>query len=953
MRQSKVRTLAAFAALLALAVLGAGEAAGQEGMIRGEVRDQSSLAPLENVQILAAGTGIGTLSGSDGTFQLDGVPAGEVTVRAELLGYGSGEAQVTVVAGEVAEVEFELAQTALALDEVVAIGQAGQARRREVGSSIAQMNLAASNEALASVDDALSGQAPGILSYQTTGNLGGGSQIRLRGNVSVGMSNQPLVYVDGVRIRSDDFALNHAVGQHRAFGAGETRGPLADINPSDIERIEVVRGPAATAVYGTEASGGVIQIFTRRGQEGTPQWSLQVDQGASWMQEFGPPNEPFMRMDPWLGTGHAQRYSAAVEGGGSGLTYRLSASFDQNSGVLPMDSEEKLLLRGSLQAELLPDLDVQVTASLTDQALQNTTMGNNPYSMALNAFRAAPGRAQNYIGSDDVDDITALLDHEITTDVMRVVTGATATYAPTSSLTNRLTIGYDRIHQDMTNIRPFGYIGHPGGAMSFGSWTFETLSVDYVGTFDWDLTGSIRNSFSWGAQSTTEQEVDVGGSAEGLPGPGRHTVSSGGSILAQEDRQRVVNAGFFFQNLFDVADRYFLTLALRVDGNSAFGSGFGLQPYPRATFSYVVSDEDFWPDFFNETKLRVAYGEAGRAPGAFDALRTWDPVPWRGQTSFTPRNVGNPDLGPERTTELETGFDASFFDQRVTVDFTYYNQSTTDALIPMTQSPSLGFGGNQLENVGEISNRGIELDLDVTAYERAETRWEVGLGVSTTRSRVEDLGGVAPFSSSGGWIEEGYPVPAIRTDRVTNPDQLAEPEFDEDHIWGPNHPTHTIMTRTTLNLPRGVSISARGEYMGGHYIVDGANSGGLSRGATSPFCDDIYGPLVEQGQRDQFTALERSWCDPGTTLQTPVYPADFYRLRNVTLSTPLPFDIPGASTARLSLSGQNLWTWKNDDFLAMDPEMSTTRGTGDRLAFRISEQIPAPAQFRASLRITF
>jgi outer membrane receptor protein involved in Fe transport len=171
-----------------------------------------------------------------------------------------------------------------------------------------------------------------------------------------------------------------------------------------------------------------------------------------------------------------------------------------------------------------------------------------------------------------------------------------------------------------------------------------------------------------------------------------------------------VNAGFFGQALLDFKDRYFFTAGLRVDGNSAFGDDFGLQVYPKASLSWVISDESFFPGDA-QLKLRAAVGAAGRAPGAFDAVRTW-----RG---FFPSNVGNADLGPERTTEFEAGFDAGFWDNRITSEFTYYHKTTDEALFYARQMPTLGFLDSQLANVGKIENKGIEAMIDARTSARS------------------------------------------------------------------------------------------------------------------------------------------------------------------------------------------------------------------------------------------
>ena len=170
------------------------------------------------------------------------------------------------------------------------------------------------------------------------------------------------------------------------------------------------------------------------------------------------------------------------------------------------------------------------------------------------------------------------------------------------------------------------------------------------------MSEDFRTNLTVGGQKVNTNTVSITAYGEDVP-PGEPTVSSAAIKLAFEDRQKVVNAGFFGQALFDFKNKYFLTLGFRVDGNSAFGEDFGLESYPKVSAAYVISDEEFWPANFGRVKLRAAWGQAGRAPGAFDALRTWDPVGWGTDVAFEPLNVGNPDLAPERTSEIELGFE--------------------------------------------------------------------------------------------------------------------------------------------------------------------------------------------------------------------------------------------------------------------------------------------------------
>ena len=365
-----------------------------------------------------------------------------------------------------------------------------------------------------------------------------------------------------------------------------------------------------------------------------------------------------------------------------------------------------------------------------------------------------------------------------------------------------------------------------------------------------------------------------------------------------------------------------------------------------------MSDEGFWPQDLGEMKVRVAWGHAGRAPGAFDAVRTWQPIPWLGQTSFNPLNVGNANLGPERTIELETGIDGVFLDERLRIGFTYYDQETRDALIPVQLVPSEGFTGSQLRNVGILSNKGIELDVNATLLQSRALSWDMGLTVYTNKSEAVDLGGNAGFRVSGnGWLEEGHPVPAVRYDRLLNPDQVGEPDVDRNHIWGPNQPTLTVTPSTSVTLGSGIVLSARGEYMGGHYIYDRQSSSSANRGQVSPLCDAAV-PALQANQRSQLTAFDIYTCSGEFTPRL-VYPNDFFRVRDVTVQAPLPFQVPGATNATLTLSVQNFWTWKNEDFLAMDPEMAGNTGMESGLTREIWEHPPPPASFIASLRMAF
>ena len=981
--------------LMAFLSFSAETAEAQTGQIVGQVTDANSGATLGEVQIYLADANLGVLSRRDGGFIILNVPVGIHDVTAARIGYAQSSQQVTVTVGGTAQISFSLSTQALGLDEIVVTGTAGAARRREVGNSISQLNPAEMLSRPVSATDMLQSAAPGITVSGIGGEIGQGKRIQLRGNTSVSMDNTPIIYIDGVRIMSGAFPQTAGRDYRAGRGANVTVSPLDAINPEDIERIEILKGSAATTLYGTEASAGVIQVFTKRGSTGAPVWTVEMQQGTGWTPVFGNPcrnvdpdmpagmacpdnpasnymfMEPFLR-DGWFGIGGGdwgetqangsandyyagreggsmwtQMYSASVRGGGQDLQYFASALHDNQLGTMPNDQLEKWVVRGNFTFTPADDLQIQWNTGYTNQWQQNTASGNNAQGISLNTFR----RERNYFGSGSFENIANVLPFDIQQRIERFTTGGTLTYSPLANLTNRLTIGYDFSQQEARNLRPFGFRQRPKGALLNNTWQNRLLTFDYVSSYSLGISDALRSSFSWGGQAVGDELREIEGWGEDYPGAAEPTVSSASLKIAEEDRQRVWNAGFFFQNVFDINNKYFVTTGVRVDGNSAFGEGFGLQVYPKASVSWVISDESFFPESLGQVKLRTAYGQSGRAPGAFDAVRTWSPVGWGGTPAFVPQNVGNPDLGPEVTREFELGLDGSFMNDRLSVVYTYFNQFTTDALMRVTQSPSGGFTGSQLENVGELSNTGHELGLDFGLVQQANYGWDVGVYLTTNASEVLSLGGAAPFSSLSGWIQEGQPVPVMRNRLITNPTENAKPVYEMDHIFGPQLPTKTLSLNTSVRLPKGIVLSAAGEYRGGHVI--NRNPISISRSVRSPLCRPFYtDPDNSIALASDTPALWRARCTPSEGGRGYMYDSSYFKLRNVSAQIPMDFAFPdniNSALMTMTLSNSFLWT---KELPWMDPEMFGNQGANSS-GLNSSERVVSPVTLRISLRVTF
>jgi len=400
-------------------------AVAQTGTVEGTVVLDRSLAPLDGVRISVVGTSLGVSTDRDGSFRITDVPVGTRTVNARLIGYNAVDVEVMVSLNQVVEINFAMRQAVLSLEAVMVTGTAGQARRREIGNSISQMNMAEMQEPVSDVASALQGKMPGVNIMESGSASGAGRSIRLRGNISVAMSNNPLIYVDGVRMRSDPYPTPEVANDDNT-STGAAGGALNSIDPADIERVEVIKGAAATTLYGTESAAGVIQIFTKRGRAGRAEWTLAIDQGFSeMMMDIGPEWKPKMGLDPWLKKGYRSRYALSVGGGTEAARYQISGSFTDNTGIVPTDGETRSSARVNLSLTPARDLQVDWNSSYSKSDIRNVSSGNNANGLGLNVYRTGAAVPRNYVGSEEKVVIDSLFDLEHLQAIEHLTTGLT------------------------------------------------------------------------------------------------------------------------------------------------------------------------------------------------------------------------------------------------------------------------------------------------------------------------------------------------------------------------------------------------------------------------------------------------------------------------------------------------------------------------------------------------
>lgn len=950
----------------------------QQITISGTVTDIRTGEPLPGANILVEGTTIGTSADLQGFYEISDLEPGSYVLLFRYIGYVDTRREIEISEDGPVTFHVELEREAVGLDELV-VTATGSVRSREVGTSQARLTAAEFAAASASnPQEILSGRVAGATVLANSGQPGAGGTIRLRGNNSISQSNNPIIYIDGIRVEGGDSPSHQASRQ--------TSSPLNDINPNDIESIDIVKGAAATTLYGTEASGGVIRISTKQGSEGVTIWNASVTSGFNNMPHFGPrkdnPTGLFMgrcrgdglesydgvrfeevncpESGSWLQNGLVQRYNLNVSSGIDGFTYYVSANYKSEDGVIhDAGGDAGAGFRGNFRFTPLENVSVSYNTSYNQAITDWLPEGNNGDGFVLNVSRGPGG---NFSGADGCSDQNVACvdnseiiesknqstrEHFINSLVLEVNSG--------DRLTNRVTLGYDYNNYELESTQYFGYSRTPLGQQSLVNWNKSVLSFEYLGTLQLSISQNVNSTLNWGGQLYQNDTSTQRLFSEDFSGPQEPTLTSGARTSVTGDTKiRVATGGFFGQAMFNYDDQLFITLGARVDGHSAFGDNYGLQFYPKVSASYVLSDYDFWPvEWWNTFRVRAAVGESGQAPGAFDAVRTWSPVAGEdGQPGFTPNQIGNPDLGPERSREFETGFMAGFFQGRVNADVTYYNQTTTDALIPVPAVASEGFLSSQVQNIGELKNSGLEAELEITPVRSSDLDWSLRFGYSKEKSEAVDLGDVTSITIEtfgNTYIRQGYPVPSIIGAVITNPDEIADPVYDEDQFIGPAYPDQSISLGTTLRFRENLILDSLGEFKMGGYMVNGTAYQNTGRGIWPP----CY--AAQRGDINSLTAMDRAQCALTGGPITRRYDhwiesTDFFRLRHVTLTYILPRNwIPeNVRSASIAITARNLFTIT--DYQGTDPELDDFRNS---LARRDYYNMPTYRTFLATLNFTF
>lgn len=838
-----------------LAVLaGAREVLAQDtGMITGTVVDSAGSRPLEGAQVFILGTSARAVTGATGTYRLTDVPAGTHRVQVRALGYSPIEREVRVAAGGPQTVDFVMTAAPIQLGEIVAVGY-GTAARRELATSIASVDVEdIRGVPLAGVDAALQGVAPGVQVVQNAGNPGNGITVRVRGSSSISAGNQPLWVIDGIPMLSESFAQ---------FGmGGQDFTAVSGISLDEVESIEVLKDAAATAIYGSRGSNGVVLVRTRRGIIGEPRLTFSMYAGTQetarkldllnareYLEFFNEsvtndyPDEPDYYGTPgvddvvstdWqdvvLRSAPVSNFQLGAIGGDERFRFNITGSYFDQKGIVIGSAYDRVSGRANLDVTVNPRLALAASLGLTremNHRIENdgatrgiitNTVGNQPIFAAVN-----PDGSFGEVGGGDpptglyYPNPAALGFYNTSTArTLRGLGNVEARLSLTSALTLTSKLGFDiyslREDQYESPLVSGTYAVSAGGVAKNGVSTANRYVAESFLSFD-EVFGSRHSIDLTGGAALELNDTELNFlRGEGLSSDQfRHARNA--AVLVDWDATRAEHnlVSFFSRANYVLDGRYILGASLRTDGSTRFGSSNRYGVFPAVSAAWLLSDESFMRGVgpIAELKLRASYGITGNQDiGNYPYQGLVGSANYEGIAGIAPSSLENPDLKWETTEQINFGVDVYLLDGRIGLIADVYEKNTRDLLLNRPISTTSGFS-SVYDNVGSIRNRGVELNLVTTNLEidgALPFRWTSNLNIAWNANEVTKLAGNEPFNTgerSINRVEVGQPLGAFHARRFLGVDPATGDAIysASAEIVGSPHPTYTGGLTNTFRL---------------------------------------------------------------------------------------------------------------------------------------------------------
>jgi TonB-dependent SusC/RagA subfamily outer membrane receptor len=976
MRRLRVRVSSVLWATLGV-VIGAGAAAAQavgNGTVTGRVVDAGTGAAVGQAQVRLVGSVAGTTTNDSGYFRLQRIPSGLQSIRALRLGYNPASVTVTILEGQTVTaptIKLVTAAAVLTATTITATGQTEEARQQAAfvpSLSPDSIELAATP----TFANVLEGKIPGVDVTTSSGSVGLGTRIRIRGANSISLSGAPLIIIDNVEVDNTEDTFHGSAGLNLGVG-GQSPSRYDDLDPNEFESIETLQGPAATGLYGTSAANGAIVITTKKGVPGPAQWTFHAQYGtlnddnnypanySGWSggspgacgalpQVIGActpdsvtSNSPLLSHESTLREGHQQEYGAQVAGGTDLSNYFISGNYLNQTGTYTSNAWIKENARANFTARPTKDFTVSASIGYIASNVEIPQNDNNSLGILgqalLGTGASGPDFNYGYFGP-----VTPEATANLTTfqDIQRWTPGVNASYQPLSWLSFNGTAGMDLSNEAQTSNLPPGILDAYGSPYSIGFHQRNQLEQeDYTllasTTARFNITQDITSATTVGG--SWRRELFTGNYAYGAGQPtGANSLNAVTSLFAVDevnDDERTL--GGFVQEQMSFYNRYYLTVGVRVDKTSTAGVASGPIYYPEFEGSWVVSDESWFPkqDYVSALKARAAYGQSGLRPTLLQAISYYTSVASTQPSgasvpALTPGGLGLSSLKPERDDEWEAGLDAGLFKDRVNVSGTYFDKTGLGALVAANVVPSAGTVASEIVNVGGVKNRGWEFSADANIADFRFVRFDLhgqwfilqnylmtlGPGQSPI---ITGLGGntqeVTPGYQLGAYFQPAYKYTS--TAGIVTPADITILNGGAQAFGGNDLPTHEASITPTITLFKIIKVSSLFDYRGGYKLYNSTQQ--FRCGEFLNCAEDFNGaktPVATQ-------AADVAQAAYGTSFGY-FEDAGFWKWREASITAILPDAWAKFAHSRgmqVTFSARNLRTWTK--YPGLDPEVSS------------------------------
>lgn len=972
-----------------------------DGIITGTITDAATRRPVSGAAITLDGGKVVARTAEDGTFRIAGVATGAHRLSVRHLGHQAYTTNVTVKDDATTAVSIALSTTATRLNEVVTTA-VGSQRRIEVGNSIAHLNVdsIARTAPVSSLTDLLSARVPGLQVVEGSGLVGSGPAIRIRGQSSVALQGDPIVIIDGIRQN------NTPGGTLSPFGFGGTAvgspSRLNDLDFNQIATIDVLKGPAASTEYGTDAANGVIVITTKRGKSGPPAWHLNTERGWSEIPHdfpelyyaYGHTTDSLRSpvecpITPWFGGpsvdagtcvqdsvthdnplnhkstsiyGHGLRENIDLDvmGGSDAMRYYIAGGRSRDVGttrtpdvfrpqaialgfpvsVFDPNTQEQRSARANVFARFGHGLELTVNSAYMMTKAQ-IPAGLQGLSIPYGPIVLDSANFYGYGGSRATSSPLFGLGQSQSQIATRGTAGLTADWQASTWFSGHVTTGLD--HGSLKNQSLFlpqagEYQGRSPneGSLSIENATTDISSADVLGSLKLPINNFTQSSTRMGLQIVNTRTQGVTATVSNSLSAANLTLNGAPNPTVTQQRDGAATVGGYVEEQVAFSDRLFFIGAVRLDGASGFGGDYHTTAYPKFSTSWLAYNNGIV-----NVRVRGAFGAAGQQPANGAALQLYNPTVVYlngGQTSAALLgSLGNPDLRPERSQEVEGGLDVGLWADRINFEVTQYTKRTKDALVNTAFGWDLNSASVQ-ENIGEVRNSGLEATVQASLVRTRSTTWDVTLNASSNHNKLIRLApgvNVADFGTGTQRDAVGYPLGGywgyaaqyrdanhdgvIALDEVTIADSLS--------YLGSSTPTFEGGFSTHAGFFRGkLAVAALFDYRKGGLIyqsvpINASEYGGFLRAmndSTAPLRDQAQAVLGGQGLSSAFDYSNGS----------------FVRFRELSVTYAIPPQwIPRIrlQNLRVTAAVRNLKLWTS--YGGTDPETRSALYTGKTTQF--------------------